>query len=117
MVGQHRGNGARWNTSSGYAAVRESAVEAGLKLRDRQHWDARMGDFAEEFARTWGGGRLALNDPAGTEIAVASVMIVDGTRARHGPRVIVDARPDLARIEAFLRTIGRDEDGRSRPAA
>lgn len=99
-----------------YAAIRPRAVEAARQLSAFRTWSAVNGDFAEEFARSWSGGRLAITDVTGTELSVASVMVIDAAAIRHGPRVIVDARPDMARVEAFLRTIGRDDDRRSRPA-
>ena len=102
---------------SAYAIVQADAADAERELREIRLWDVVAGDFAEEFARTWSGGRLALVDPTGTEIAAASVMVVNGTRARHGPRVIVDVRPDMSRVEAFLRTIAPNGGGRSRPSA
>jgi len=95
-----------------YAAIRHHALAAGRKLHERDHFSATNGDFAEEFACRWGGGRLAIMDATGTELRVASVMIIEPR-----PRVIVDARPDMARVEALLHTIGRDGGGRSRPAA
>lgn len=106
-------------TLPAYAAIREHAVRAGEYLgRGRRLWTALDGDFADAFARTWGGGRLALLDALGTEVAVASVMLVEYTGGPvTGWRVVVDARPDMARQGAFLRSIDLDAGGRSRPAA
>ena len=103
----------------GYETVRELAVLAGEELgRGRRLWSAVDGDFAEIFARTWIGGRLAIVDPLGAELGVASVMLVHRLHGLSGPpSVIVDARPDMARVEAFLRSIDSDPGGRSRPAA
>ena len=98
-----------------YESVRFNAVTAGARLRDRQHWPATAGDFAEEFARAWDGGRLAVTDVHGTEVAVASVIVLENAAGRVA--VVIDARPDMARVEALLRTIGRGGDDRSRPAA
>ena len=95
-----------------YAALRHHALAAGRNLHLRQHWSAVDGDFAEQFARSWGGGRLSIMDATGTEVNVASVVLVEPR-----PRVIVDARPDMARVEAFLRTVESDGGGRARPAA
>ncbi len=99
-----------------YDAIRYHALEAGGRLRGRLGWNAADGDFAEEFARSWGGGRLAVSDTSGQELGVASVMIIDWETATIAtrPRVVVDVRPDMARVEAFLRTLGRDDDGRAR---
>jgi hypothetical protein len=102
-----------------YAAVRYFALDAGSRFRNVGIWNAANGDFAEEFARAWTGGRLAICDLEGVELGVASVVIIDwqGGSTDFRPRVVIDARPDMARVEAFLRTIGRDGGGRSRPAA
>jgi hypothetical protein len=102
-----------------YAAVRYFALDAGQRFRHVGIWNATKGDFAEEFARAWAGGRLAVCDLKGAELGVASVVIIDweGTPKDFRPRVVIDARPDMARIEAFLRTVGRGGDGRSPRAA
>jgi hypothetical protein len=102
-----------------YAAVRGDARTAALRLADVGLWRAVDGDFAETFAQEWLAGRLALCDATGAELGVASVMVVDWSPSgsEPHPRAIVDARPDMSRIEAFLHTLGRDGGGRSRPAA
>ncbi len=102
-----------------YASIRFHAIEAGAQLRECRHWDPQDGDFAEAFAHAWNGGRLALTDPERAELAITSVVVVeDGlSLTQRGPVVIVDARPDMARVEAFLRTTLRNGDDRSKPAA
>jgi hypothetical protein len=100
-----------------FSVVFGHADAAARELREIRLWDTAASDFADQFARTWTGGRLALVDTSGEEVATASVMVVTGTRVRHGPRVIVDARPDMARVEALLRGRGVDGGGQSRPAA
>lgn len=102
-----------------YASIRFHAIEAGAQLRERRHWRAQDGDFAEAFADAWNGGRLALTDSEGVELTVASVVVVEDRRSLsgHGPVVIADARPDMARAEAILRTTLRNGDDRSKPAA
>ena len=105
-------------TSPAYEAIRDHAREAARYLGGSRIWSVTDGDFAETFARSWGGGRLALCDAEGVELGVASVVIIDWVRSSSPvpwPRVVIDARPDMARIEAFLETIGTG--GRSRPAA
>lgn len=99
--------------TAAYESVRDHAVQAAMRLARMPSPHPYEGDFAEAFARTWTGGRLAIADMTGDEISVSSVMIIDG----RIPRVIVDARPDMARIEAFIHTIGRGGGGRRRPAA
>src|SRR3712207_8205071 len=44
------------------------------------------GDFAEEFARRWTGGRLALEDELGREWQPASVVVLDRNGARGRDR-------------------------------
>jgi hypothetical protein len=102
-----------------YEHIRYHAIAAGLRIRNAGIWDAIAGDFAEELARGWEGGRLALNDALGVELAVASIVIIDWEQRAEGasPRVVVDVRPDMARVEAFLRTIRPSGDDKSRPAA
>jgi hypothetical protein len=102
-----------------YERVRYHALAAGRRLLDVGIWNVTNGDFAEEFARIWEGGRLGLIDDTGNEIAVASVVVVDWEHpsAVLKPRAVVDARPDMARVESFLRRIGRGGGDRSRPAA
>ena len=101
--------------SSGYDRLRDTAERAALALGTTQRWSALWGDFAEVFAREWQHhGRLALADLDGRELGVNNLVVL----ARFGgPVVVADFRPDLARVEAFLRTIDGDGEGRSRPAA
>ena len=98
-----------------FEQVYHHAADAAVRLREVRLWSVVAGDFAKTFARSWTGGRLGITDATGIELAVASVMVVTGTRATHGPRVVIDARPDMAQVEAFLRSIGVDDGGRSRP--
>jgi hypothetical protein len=100
-----------------YAAIHQHANAAAQRLMDNRVQEARYRDFAEDFARTWTGGRLAVVDPRGSAVAAASVMIVNATRVRAGPRVIVDMRPDTARADAILREMPAGSGDRSRPAA
>jgi len=111
---------AHLHTFPAYDNIRDDAVEAAQYLRGSRSWSVTDGDFAETFARSWGGGRLALCDSQGVELGVASVVIIDWVAPSSPvpwPRVVIDARPDMARIEAFLGALGRKGGGRSRPAA
>ncbi|HEY9225370.1 MAG TPA: hypothetical protein VIP11_01905 [Gemmatimonadaceae bacterium] len=96
-----------------FGSIREHAIDAAHRLQTLRIWNSLEGDFAEQFARAWAGGRLALVDSLGGEVGVASIVIIGTAR----PVVVVDARPDMARVEAFLRTIGGDSTGRKGPAA
>jgi hypothetical protein len=99
----------------GYDRVRDTARRVALALGATQPWSALQGDFAEEFARQWQeDGRLALADLEGRELGVNNLVVLERF---HGPVVVADFRPDLARVEAFLRTVSDGGKGRSRPAA
>jgi hypothetical protein len=99
-----------------YAMIREHAIRVGEELgRGRRLWSAVDGDFAEALARSWRGGRLALVDALGVELGVASVLLL--ARAGNTAHVVVDARPDMARVEAFLRSIDGGTGGGWRSAA
>ena len=97
--------------NSRYESVRSDAIAAWRRLHSLRP-GVVPGDFAEWFAATWTAGRLAIEDPYGEEVAVASVMIV----GYNTPRLVVDARPDAARMGAAIRPTHRG-GGRSRPAA
>jgi len=95
-----------------YESVREHSVGATLRFRAIKPGSI-PGDFAEWFASTWTGGRLALENTYGEEIAVASVMIMQNVHAR----VVIDVRPDSARTGALIRPADHPAGDRSRPAA
>ena len=100
---------------AGYQRMRDNARRASLALGATQPWSALRGDFAEAFARQWENeGRLALADSHGRELGVSNLVVLERV---DGPVVVADFRPDLARVETFLRTLGDGESGRSRPAA
>lgn len=98
--------------NAAYESVRNDAVMAWRRLHSVRPGGIPT-DFATWFATTWTAGRLAIEDLNDEEVAVASVMIV----GYNTPRLIVDARPDSARIGAAIRRDGRRDGGRSRPAA
>ena len=105
---------AHMSPMAAYARVQEVAQAAGMELAGSQRWSPLFGDFAEAFAVRWERGRLALADERGSELGVTNLVLIE----RVGqPIIIADFRPDLARVEAFLRTLDRDGGGRSRPAA
>jgi hypothetical protein len=108
---------AEFRSLPAYAAVEQHAERATGLVQQQRYREYPFRDFAEDLARTWTGGRLAIVDPRGAEVAAASVMIVNATRVRGGARVIVDMRPDTARVAALIHTMPSDDGGRSRPAA
>ena len=102
----------------GYPFAASAARALGRDLSVRQFWSPMAGDFADEAAARWTGDRLALEDVAGRELGVNNLVVVEcPTRVGDSPiKVVADFRPDLARVEAFLRTVGPG-GGRTRPAA
>lgn len=103
----------------GYSFAAAAARELGHEFGRTQFWSPISGDFADEAARRWSGDRLALEDLTGRELGVNNIVVVEyQTRVGGEPRVTVvaDFRPDLARVEALLRTVGSG-GGRTRPAA
>jgi hypothetical protein len=108
---------ARLDPDPGYPFAARAALKLGAELSGGLYWPADRGDFSDEASRRWNGDRLALLDELGRELGVNNVTVVEyPTRRGTGPIVVVaDFRPDLARVEAFLRTIGPTD--RRRPAA
>lgn len=100
-------------TSAGFAMAAYAAWELGEHFVTGQYWSPLFGDFAAAAAGRWTGGRLALQDFAGEELSVNNLAVVFNRRGIH---VVADFRPDLARVEAFLKMLG-PSGGRSRPAA
>ncbi|MEO8335541.1 MAG: hypothetical protein ABI664_11245 [bacterium] len=117
--------------NAGYDYVRDTARSLGEEFAVTQFWSQIDGDFAEHAASRWTAGRLALEDLTGREMGVNSILVLDlsigadfageGKQvprvARDDIRVVADCRPDMARVEAFLRTMDSSSGGRSRPAA
>jgi hypothetical protein len=105
--------------SPGYTLVAPAARVLGLQFGVTQFWLPVNGDFADVAAARWAAGRLALEDATGRELGVNNIVVIEGLgdAGGHLIRVVADFRPDLARVEAFLRTIDRGGGGRTRPAA
>lgn len=101
-----------------YAFVAGAAQAVGRTLSDARLWSAVKGDFADAAAAEWSGERLALEDLLGRELGVNNLVVVEFPCEVGGAaiRVVADFRPDLARVEAFLETLGPG-GGRTRPAA
>ena len=116
---------AELTTSDGYVLVAGAARALGERFTRTQCWLAAWGDFAEVAAAWWPGDRLALEDAAGRELAVPNVVLLElpsgpgfeAPRVGTPVRVVADFRPDAARVEAFLRTLGPGGGGHIPPAA
>ena len=102
----------------GYLFAAASAQALGNDLGHTQLWLSVNGDFASEAAGRWSGDRLALEDLMGRELGVNNLVVVEFPAPVGGAaiRVVADFRPDMARVEALLQTIGPG-GGRTRPAA
>ncbi len=105
--------------AAGYASVAIAAQALGHQFVRTQFWSPVDGDFADVAASRWEGGRLALEDASGRELGVNNIVVIAGAAGPEGTlvRVVADFRPDLARVEAFLRTLNRGGGGSGRPAA
>jgi hypothetical protein len=106
--------------NSAYGLASPAARVLALSLRHLECWSSLDGDFADFASSRWEGPRLALEDETGRELGVTNLIVLE-TDIRHPDcapvRIVADFRPDLARVEAFLRTLGTDGGGRARPAA
>ena len=102
---------------AGYAMAAAAARVIGEQFARTQVWSPVVGDFADEAAARWTGERLALEDETGRELGVGNVVVLELPRSDEvAITVVADFRPDVARVEAFLRTVSPG-GGRSRPAA
>ena len=106
--------------TSGYALAVSPAQALGRTFAKTQYWLATNRDFADAAAAAWEGGRLALEDVLGRELAVNNIVVIDSPAMASGQatiRVIADFRPDLARVAARELTTGPPPGSRNRPAA
>ena len=101
--------------SAGYGIAAAAAQELGRQFGHSQYWSPLAGDFADDAASRWTGGRLALEDDGGRELGINNIVVIEFPTSEI--RVVADFRPDLARIEALLRSIGHGGGGSARPAA
>jgi hypothetical protein len=103
-----------------YVLASPAARSLGSQFASTQFWLPSDGDFADVAAARWDGARLALEDTTGRELAVNSILVLDGLPGAPGEstvRVVADFRSDLARAEARLRSTRGGDGKRTRPAA
>ena len=104
----------------GYALAAMPARALGAQFASTQFWLPPDGDFADVAAARWEGGRLALEDLTGRELAVNNIVVLEGLPAGPGDgnvRVVADFRSDLARAEARLRSTRPGDGNRTRRTA
>ena len=106
-------------TTAGYACASAAAWRLGRQFACTQVWLPRDRDFAGSAASRWDGDRLALEDEMGRELAVNSIVLLEGLPGDGATtvRVVADFRPDLARVCAGFHSRSRDGGSRGRPAA
>jgi hypothetical protein len=113
---------ARLVPADGYFSLAElHAHRIAALLAQSYFWPPENNDFADAVAAHWNGGRLSLEDSMGNELGVTNIVLIErllGALSDPSIIAVADFRPDLARVEAFLRTIDiGGGSGRSRPAA
>jgi len=64
---------ARLTPSIDYAIAAAAAQELGYGFTHTQFWSPILGDFADEAAGRWRGGRLALENETGRELGVNNI--------------------------------------------
>ena len=77
-----------------------AARSLGVQFASTQFWLPPDGDFADVAAARWEGGRLALEDLTGRELAVTNIVVLEGLPASPDDgsvRVVADFRSDRAR--------------------
>ena len=105
--------------AAGYACASAAASRLAERFAGTQCVSPRDGDVAGVIAGRWGGGRLALEDETGRELAVNNIVLLEGLPGDGATavRVVADFRPDLARVAAGTRLRDIDGGNRTRPAA
>ena len=84
----------------GYPIAGQMAKALGEELAETRVWSVGAGDFADALARRWNGGRLALQDITGGELAVASVVVLEWPMGPRVVRVVADFRVNAAQVGA-----------------
>jgi hypothetical protein len=108
------------SVATGYGIAAPAARLLGESFVRTQPWSPEDGDFADVASARWRGGRLALQDMAGRELAVQNVVVIDGLPpAPDGGlvRIVADFRTAGTRIDAQIRPVDRGDCGRKRGAA
>jgi hypothetical protein len=89
--------------AAAYVLADAAARALGRQLARRQYWTAVRGDFACIAAARWEGGRLALEDMTGRELAADNIVVVErppGVPGERTVRVVADFRSAIARAQA-----------------
>ena len=84
----------------GYPIAAPMAEALGEELAETRLWSVGAGDFADALARRWKGGRLALQDSTGRELAVANVVVLEWPMGARLARVVADFRADAGQVAA-----------------
>ena len=104
--------------STGYGIAARAAQSLGDQLTHHEFWSPADGDFADVVAARWEGGRLAIQDWAGRELAASSVVVLEAPLGgRSLVQVVADFRGDSAHIGARIYAPGPHDRNRTRPAA
>jgi hypothetical protein len=84
--------------SNGYPIAAGAAQTIGEELTLRRLWSPSNGDFADVVAAQWQGGRLALQDLMGREVAVDNLVVLEPPfGGRYLVHLVADFR-DVARV-------------------
>ena len=105
--------------TAGYPCAAAAAWRLGRQFARTQYCLPSDGDFASVAAGRWDGDRLALEDERGRELAVNSVVLLEGLPGDVATtvRVVADFRLDLAHVSATFHPRHVAGDTRTRPAA
>ena len=103
---------AQLEPTAGYVLVAAAAGEIGALLSRRLVWPRSAGDVADEMARRWSGGRLALMDQTGRELSVTNIVLVQDRAL--GRRVVADVLLPIQSREGWWEGQGGEEKGGGR---
>ena len=89
--------------SNGYPIASAAAQTLGEELMQRRFWSPSGGDFADVAAAQWQGGRLALQDLMGREVAVNNLVVLEPPfGGRYLVHLVADFR-DVGRVGSRMR--------------